>query len=125
MTYKLDSEHDEQVSLMKWCSLSYGKFPQLKAIFAIPNGGHRHITVASKMKAEGVKSGVPDLMLPFPSNGYNGLFIEMKRRKGGKLSDHQKEWRNMLYGYGYLVRVCEGWEVARNELIEYLTPSKP
>lgn len=119
--YNLSSEHHEQSELMKWAELNRQKFPMLKALFAIANGGHRHITVAMQMKAEGVKPGVPDLMLPYPSNGYNGLFVEMKRRVGGRLSEEQKQWREMLQGYGYCVRVCKGWEEAKDAITDYLT----
>lgn len=121
-TYSLGSEHHEQATLLQWCELNRAKYPQLRALFAVANGGHRHITIAKMMKAEGVKPGVPDLFLPFPFNGYAGMFLEMKKRVGGRLSAEQKEWRSMLSGYGYCVRVCEGWEVAVKEIVEYLTP---
>ena len=53
-----DLEHQEQKTLIKWCE--YKGHPY-NLIFAIPNGGQRHKAVAAKLKAEGVKSGVPDL----------------------------------------------------------------
>ena len=47
--------------------------------------------VASKLKAEGVLSGVPDLHIPIAKKGYNGLYIELnKNGKAGKVSDNQK-----------------------------------
>ena len=54
------SEHDEQVLIFKWARLSEGRWPELALLFAIPNGGHRHKAVAAKLKAEGVRAGVPD-----------------------------------------------------------------
>lgn len=125
--YSIYSEHEEQKHLMEWAESQKQKYPQLRALFAIPIGGHRHITIARRMKAEGAKAGVPDLMLPFPSNGYAGMFLEMKKRVGGRLSDEQKLWRSMLSEYGYLVVVAAGWEVAKDAIIEYLTtkPSQP
>ncbi len=121
-TYRLDEEHEEQKHLMEWAESQKQKYPQLRALFAVPNGGHRHISIARRLKAEGVKRGVPDLVLPFPFNGYAGMFVEMKKRVGGEVSKEQKEWREMLTGYGYCVRVCAGWEVAKDAIIEYLTP---
>jgi hypothetical protein len=123
--YNLDSEHHEQVKLMEWAGMDCKTYPALRSLFAIPNGGHRHPTIGAQMKAEGCRPGVPDLMLPVQSNGYPGLFIEMKRRVGGRLSDEQKVWRNRLTENGYCVRVCLGWEEARAVLIEYLTTKKP
>jgi len=64
--------------------------------FAIPNGGARHIAVAAKMKAEGVRAGVPDLMILT-----NGIprFLEVKTDRGD-LSEKQKEWFAHLDGQG-------------------------
>ena len=69
-------------------------------IFAIPNGGARHPAVAYKLKAEGVLRGVPDLYIPEWK-----LWIEMKRIKGGVLSDDQKDWIEYLESVGDHVRV--------------------
>lgn len=121
-TYNLSSESSEQRRLMEWAELSRQKYPMLRMLHSCPNGGLRHRTVAAQLKAEGLKPGVPDLSLPFPSNGYHGMYIEMKRRVGGRLSDEQKLWRNMLTENGYCVRVCLGWEEAKAAIIEYLTP---
>lgn len=121
-TYNLNKEHYQQVQLMQWVELSRAKYPALKNIYAVPNGGMRHPAVAAQLKAEGVKPGVPDLCLAYPSNGFHGLYIEMKRLKGGRLSDEQKDWRNRLTSAGYAVHVCEGWEIAQRVIVEYLTP---
>jgi hypothetical protein len=120
--YNLNSEHAEQSALMQWCELNRNAMPELQNIFAIPNGGQRHIVVAQQLKAEGVKPGVPDLFLAYPASGYSGLFVEMKRRMGGKLSPLQQEWRERLTNSGYCVRICLGWEEAKSAIIEYLTP---
>src|SRR5690606_17520809 len=56
-----------------------------------PNGGHRDIREAAKFKRLGTSAGFPDLELPYARKGYHGLYIELKRVKGGKLSDRQ-EW---------------------------------
>ena len=67
----------------------------------------------------GVKSGVPDLMLPIPSKGYHGLFIEMKA-KGGRVSITQKKWIDALNTMGYLAVVAHGWEDAKCLILDYL-----
>lgn len=118
--YNIDTEHHEQVTLMSWVNHNLRAMPELHNLFAIPNGGHRHLFTAQKMKAEGVKPGVPDMFLAHPSGDYCGLFVEMKRRKGGVLSPVQREWIERLSKSGYRVVVCLGWGDAKKEIIEYL-----
>jgi hypothetical protein len=49
------SEHDQQVALFTWANQNLDRYPVLRWMFAVPNGGHRHPAVAGKLKAEGVK----------------------------------------------------------------------
>lgn len=114
-------EHDEQVALMEWAGIASRSIHALALLFAIPNGGERHKAVAAKLKAEGVKPGVPDLCLPVPSGDYHGLFIEMKRIRGSKTTSDQLEWIEALRKQGYRVEVCNGWEAAKDVLLEYLS----
>lgn len=114
------NEHQEQALLMNWCEVMEGAFPELKLLYAIPNGGVRHIGTAKKLKAEGVKPGVPDLCLPVARKGFHGLYIEMKREKGGRLSDPQKWWAENLTKQGYRAVMCQGMAEAKKELISYL-----
>ena len=113
------SEHDEQANLITWAAMHEHEHPGLEMLFAIPNGGHRHIRVAAKMKAEGVKAGVPDLFLPVPRGDYHGLFIEMKFGKN-KPTAHQRHWLEMLEWHGYKTAVCYWFLDARDVLIDYL-----
>ena len=117
------TEHVEQAQFVLMVQAA---FPQeiSDLLFAIPNGGARHIRTALNLKAEGVRAGVPDLFFAYPHNGYNGLFIEMKRRKGGHVSDEQKHYIRMLIANGYAVEVCRGCDEAFNALVEYLGREK-
>ena len=76
-------------------------------------------SVASAMKREGVRPGVPDLMLPVARCGVHGLFLEMKAG-GGRLSALQIRWRDLLTAQGYGVATCFSYEEARQVLIDYL-----
>jgi hypothetical protein len=116
-----NEESREQSTLIKWAELSTAKHPELRLLFAIPNGGKRNVITAMNMKREGVKPGVPDLFLAYPSKGFHGLFIEMKKRKGGTVSEAQHWWHQMLSTAGYQVRVCKGWEESRAIIEQYLT----
>lgn len=114
-------EHDEQKRLMEW----WAEFSALHglpviALFAIPNGGERNVIVATRMKAEGVRRGVPDLFLALPKGSYHGLFIELKKPKGGKVSEHQKEYIKFLNSQNYLCFVCHGFDEARKTITSYI-----
>ena len=113
-------EDEEQMAVIAWAATMEDKYPELALLFHIPNGGKRMKSVAARFKAMGVKKGVPDLFLPVAKKGYPGLWIEMKRAKGGCLSPHQKEWINKLCAQGYRVTCCHGFEAAVAELVTYL-----
>ena len=49
----------EQQALFDWAKIS--GIPDLDLLHAIPNGGHRNKATAGRLKAEGVKRGVPDI----------------------------------------------------------------
>ena len=109
------TESQEQKQLIQWCRTD----PRLQFIFHIPNesiGGQGWII---RNRQLGVKSGVPDLMLPIPLNGFHGLFIEMKT-KTGRASPQQKKWIHALNELGYKAVVARGWEEARDIITEYL-----
>ena len=114
------SEHVEQVALMRWAAASKAAHPELGLLLAIPNGGDRHPAVAAKLRSEGVRAGVPDLLLPVARGGSHGLWIEMKRRQGARTSPEQREWIARLAGQGYATAVCRGWDQARETINRYL-----
>lgn len=116
------AEHEEQVRVFEWAAENEERYPQLRYMFAIPNGGHRHPAVAAKLKAEGVKSGVPDICLPCPRKGRHGLFIEMKRAdKTNHTTDEQDGWLIWLRVAGYAVVVAYGADAAIEALENYLS----
>lgn len=120
MRQPVPTEHWEQVQLFAWAA--YRR--DLDLMYAIPNGGHRDIRVAVKLKEEGVKAGVPDICLPVARGGKHGLYIELKRRKYGRISDEQGKWIEALIREGYACAVCFGWESARDVIEDYLRGEK-
>jgi len=118
------TEHEEQVALFQWAAIQGQSIPALKLLFAVPNGGQRHPAVAVKMKHEGVKPGVPDMFLPIARGGRHGLFIELKRAKGGTLSAAQLAWINALRGEGYEAICCRGWQEASSAILAYLSDGR-
>lgn len=117
----LNSEHLQQAALIDWTNRQEIKeyYPLLQWLYAVPNGGDRAMAVAVKMKAEGVKKGVPDLFLPVPRKGYYGFYIEMKYGNG-TTSREQKNFLNLADAHGYHTGIYRCWHDARDALIEYL-----
>lgn len=122
---KSGTEHGHQCAVMQWTVLNRKHLPQTRLLYAIPNGGDRARHVGAAMKAEGVKRGVPDLMLPVPVGLYHGLYIEMKipgreRTKDGGRHAEQVTWCRDLIEQGYAVVVAYGWRAAVWALYMYL-----
>lgn len=113
-------ESVEQTWLFRWAQVMSLTHPELKLLHHIPNGGSRNKIEAAKLKAQGVRAGVPDICLPVPSGEYHGLYIELKKRDGGHVSDSQKEWLSALKGLGYRAEVCKGFDEAVAVIEEYL-----
>lgn len=122
MSTRMDcpEEEVEQTCLFRWAAYSLGAHPELKLLHAIPNGGKRSKSEAARMKAAGVKAGVPDMFLPVARGGSHGLYIELKRIKGGRVSAEQLAWMEELTREGYTCAVCHGWEEARKVIQTYL-----
>lgn len=113
------SESSEQALLFKWAAWNHQAFPELELMHHIPNGGRRDMITAVRLKAEGVKAGVPDICLPVARGGYHGLYIEMKVG-GNKPSDNQESWLKRLTEQGYFTAVCYGWFEAAETIKRYL-----
>lgn len=104
------SEHEEQVQFVRMVEAAY---PAVSALlFAIPNGTHKSPAARVRFRSEGLRSGIPDLFLAVPAGSSHGLFIEMKRRKGGVISPEQKEYIEALREQGYSAHVCHGCDEA-------------
>lgn len=118
------TEEQEQAYIFQWCTLMEKQYPELSRLFHIPNGGLRSLPEAVRFKRTGVKKGVPDLFLPVARGGFHGLFIELKRKKGGTVSPEQKQWLADLEAEHYRAVVCHGGEEACEVLYRYLTETE-
>lgn len=104
---KPKSEHQEQAVVVSWCSMA---FPGV-LVFAVPNAAKRSQWEASRLKAEGLRPGIPDLYVDEARGGWFGLRIEMKRASerraiNGGLSDDQLKVREILLKKGYRCVTC-------------------
>lgn len=115
------TEHEEQAALITWWNM-YAQARHMPnfLLMAIPNGGHRTTVTGARLHAEGVRAGIPDLFLAIARGEWHGLWIEMKRQKGGRMSAPQKAVMQALRMQGYEVAVCHGWQEARGCIEQYL-----
>ena len=113
------TEHEEQVALFQWAAANEGEHEELKLLFAVPNGGYRPMTTAAQLKAEGVRSGVPDCCLPVARGRFHSLWIEMKR-KPNRPTEAQEHWISTLRDYGHSAVVCYGAQEAIDVIKAYL-----
>lgn len=113
------SESAHQKSLFCWAAMNIKRYPQLRLMHAIPNGGARSGITGARLKAEGTRAGVPDIFLPALIRNAPGLYLELKR-PGGTLSKAQEWWIRELRMEGYRVEVCYGWLEAVRVIEEYL-----
>ena len=106
----INSEHYEQVELVNWFRHTY---PDV-LIYAIPNGGNRSASEANCLVLEGVVAGIPDLHVPDWD-----LYIEMKRTKGGIVSNEQWAIINYLMLCGKKCIVGIGFDDAKAQIEQF------
>ena len=116
----IPTEDTEQLAVIAWCEGYALADARARLLLHVPNGGSRHIVEAAKLRRLGVRAGVPDLLLPVAVAPYHGLWIEMKRRKGGLVSAAQHGWIDALRAEGYAVAVARGADEAIDTIIAYL-----
>ena len=112
------SEHTEAVRFMRVVRLHEPRYPALCWLFAIPNGGWRNLTVAQKLKAEGVRPGVHDYLWPYKAGTYSGLSLELKSGKNTATKE-QRDFAEFMEAQGHMVVFANGWEAAWKAVCEY------
>ena len=114
------SESAEQKALVQWWGMMRQHLAPNAVLHSIPNGGARSIATGARLKAEGAVAGIPDLFLACARSGRYGLYIELKRARGGRVSESQRNLFPLLEAQGYGVAVCHGWQEAREAIEAYL-----
>src|SRR6185503_16483297 len=89
-------------------------------LYAIPNDGIRTPLQGAKFKRRGLRPGMPDICLPYPSNGFHALYIELKT-KIGKPTKEQLDCIAKLTKAGNCAVIAYGWEHAWAIITDYLT----
>ncbi|WP_163371058.1 VRR-NUC domain-containing protein [Endozoicomonas acroporae] len=120
MKPSVDREGAQQTLFFYWLRFSHPEIYQ--HTFHVPNGGRRDGRTGAKLKREGVKAGVPDIVVAYPQGHWSALFIEFKaaRPHSASVSVEQKAWLERLSKAGYLAVVCRGVEEAKKAIEDYL-----
>lgn len=100
------TEQQEQELLVQYLELKGIKFSALPL-----DTFSQHWSVKNRNKRIGVRPGVPDLLCIVKDRL---LFIEMKKEKGGRLTENQKNWIETLNKCrGVRAYVARGFEEAK------------
>ncbi len=110
-------ERDIQIAAIKYLDMIGGDAAK---IFHIPNGGSRNLLEAVSLKAQGVRSGIPDLFLPVARGHFHGLWIEVKS-PSGSATKAQAERMMALRTDGYMVSLCRSAEGVIDCVKNYLS----
>lgn len=83
--------------------------------YSVPNGiyipGNPVLAarIMQRMKAEGLKVGVHDIVIVLRTRlGHPGAYLELKRAKGSRTSEEQKRWRAIVQSQGYFSAILKG-----------------
>lgn len=125
-------EHQHQVALITWAQRT--RLPESSDVkigamignylLAIPNGGKRNPREAMRLKAEGVKPGVSDLLLPLRRQNHSALWLELKA-PGNKPTELQVEWLELMTQAGYRAEWADSWTKAAAIIADYVGVRAP
>lgn len=127
-------EHDECVWLMEWAETQrHAGLPLSRLLLHVPNGafhGRDRTTAAvigGKLRAEGLREGTFDYLLAVPlwTKKCAGLWLEMKRLRGGEVSTDQKDFAADMMAMGYQCEIAKGWVEASKIITVYLRSATP
>ena len=108
----------EQAKVIAWARANERNYPYLQLLHCSLNGVKMTKAQAGRAIAQGMLSGVPDLFLPVPKNGYHGLFIEMKYGSN-KVTEDQEKFLQNAANVGYAISVCYSANEAIKRIEDY------
>lgn len=120
MKKPIPTEYAEQCAIFRLAQLHVRQYPVLRFLCGSLNGVRLTIGQAVKAKNAGMKRGVPDILLPVVRGTHCGLWIELKRIKGGRILPEQKEWAEFLVDQGYKHVFAYGADEAWTAIVDYL-----
>lgn len=113
----IPTEEQEQTAVVEYLEM-LKKQGKVLLFSAVPNNTYtRSWNQRRKAKAEGVRKGVPDLIIVTKDKV---LFLEMKRAKGTYPRPEQKEWLKVLDGKEVVSDWAKGFDEAKEKIDEVL-----
>lgn len=120
-------EDAEGVSLFGWAQLAVWNGIRLsERLILIPNGSYLGGTPArrafqmTRLKRQGFQVGASDYFLAIATGKHHGLFLELKRARGGRTSQEQSAFGARMLLAGYYFQVAAGADAARAIIETYL-----
>ena len=107
------------IAFFDYCRVKEKRHPAFGLAFHVPNERKASIARRMTLKRAGVRKGVPDICVPYPSGGYHALFIEMKI-KPNRPSPAQIELLEKLAAAGNYTMLCWSAKEAIDILEKYL-----
>ena len=116
--YRIHPEMWEQILFMGWL---HKFFPEVwEVTFSTGNGLQSNPKTVNVYKSAGLKPGVPDLIILYPSRFYHGCLLEIKRGHGGRPTRQQEEMCERFRHQHYYTAVCHGFPNAAKAMLRYL-----
>lgn len=120
----ISTENQEQRALVKWLSLH----PILNKFYCKNNNeGKRTDVQGWNLKLMGLRPGVSDLLIYYPTKIYHGLWLEVKRDRNYTPSERatdtwiaQMEFIDNVKSVGYSGHFCYGWIDGKRIIESYL-----
>jgi len=117
--YPIDEYH-HQCDVFTWASREIETYPDLEWLDGDLAGTYIPIGLRMKMRKAGcLKKGRPDIRLPVPVGGFNGLFVELKTDTG-EAFDEQRRYLAAMKRHGHFVCICKTAIVAIVVIEAYL-----
>lgn len=115
-------EKVEQKDLNAFCTKRWPEESLMMYHVVNESGASGDARYGAELNQMGRKKGVPDWPVMIPSNGYHGLYIELKRsrKKDSSITKESKSFAATAEKYGYKVVYAYGYCAALQAISDYL-----
>lgn len=116
-------EQKLQLEVSKWLKKELYLRGEPQIYYHVPNERKGTAAQMSRLKAQGVLSGVSDVVLPLRSEEYCGIYCELKKA-GGSPTPEQKEFLTEVAKEGYLAVIINDLDTFKEVFTHYLNQRK-
>lgn len=86
----------------------------------LPGGAKTRGRYMNFLKAQGLKTGVSDIVIALPRGPYHGAYMELKRDEHSTIRKDQLDWVALMKRVGYCADIVIGFNKAREFAQTYL-----